>query len=592
MFENEKQQIEEVIIDYFNKKNYPNPTPLNWTPVPFTGVWGISTNFFKLAAGIVQTHRDIDKNQLSVPELARQIASELASSEGYPESITSIEAANGYLNLIFDSGYFSAQVIQSINTQGSFFGKGEKTSELIMVEFSQPNTHKAFHVGHLRSAILGDVLCRILEFSGNTVVRANYFGDIGLHVIKWLWNYIKYHQGELPPPDTTRWMGELYAEATRRIEDHPEFEDEVREIYQRWDQGDPEIVDIWNTSREWSINGFNSLYKTLDIQFDREYANSEAEKPGKQIVTELINAGIADDERPVGPVIVKIDEHLGISKEKYRVLVILRSDGTALYATLDLALAKIKFSDYPLSRSIYVVDVRQSLHFQQVFKTLEIAGYEWAKKCEHLPYELVILPGNVVMASREGTVVLLEDLINEATERARQVVEEKNPSLTEEEKNSVAQEVGIGAIKYPILARENTKVVTFDWETALDFNGQAAPYIQYAHVRAASILRKSGNPISEIVNAPENLEPTEIELVDLLSRFPMEVKRAAEELKPLIITNIAFETAKAFNNFYNTCPVLTAESSIRDFRLNLVQATKQVIANQLQLLGIKAPELM
>lgn len=592
MFENEKQQIEEVIIDYFNKKNYPNPTPLNWTPVPFTGVWGISTNFFKLAAGIVQTHRDIDKNQLSVPELARQIASELASSEGYPESITRIEAANGYLNLIFDSGYFSARIIQSINTQGSFFGKGEKTSELIMVEFSQPNTHKAFHVGHLRSAILGDVLCRILEFSGNTVVRANYFGDIGLHVIKWLWNYIKYHQGELPPPDTTRWMGELYAEATRRIEDHPEFEEEVREIYQRWDQGDPEIVDIWNTSREWSINGFNSLYKTLDIQFDREYANSEAEKPGKQIVTELINAGIADDERPVGPVIVKIDEHLGISKEKYRVLVILRSDGTALYATLDLALAKIKFSDYPLSRSIYVVDVRQSLHFQQVFKTLEIAGYEWAKKCEHLPYELVILPGNVVMASREGTVVLLEDLINEATERARQVVEEKNPSLTEEEKNSVAQEVGIGAIKYPILARENTKVVTFDWETALDFNGQAAPYIQYAHVRAASILRKSGNPISEIVNAPENLEPTEIELVDLLSRFPMEVKRAAEELKPLIITNIAFETAKAFNNFYNTCPVLTAESSIRDFRLNLVQATKQVIANQLQLLGIKAPELM
>jgi arginyl-tRNA synthetase len=227
-----------------------------------------------------------------------------------------------------------------------------------------------------------------------------------------------------------------------------------------------------------------------------------------------------------------------------------------------------------------------------VFKTLEIAGYEWANKCQHLPYELVNLPGNVVMASREGTVVLLEDLIKEATERARQVVEEKNPSLSEAEKNIIAQEVGIGAIKYPILARENTKVVTFDWETALDFNGQAAPYIQYAHVRAASILRKSGYLTPIEAKAPEKLDRTEIELVDLLARFPLEVKRAAEDLKPLIITNIAFDTAKAFNNFYNTCPVLTAETSIRVFRLNLVLATKQVIANQLRLLGIRAPELM
>jgi arginyl-tRNA synthetase len=240
------------------------------------------------------------------------------------------------------------------------------------------------------------------------------------------------------------------------------------------------------------------------------------------------------------------------------------------------------------------VDVRQSLHFTQVFKILEIAGYEQAKKCGHISYELVTLPGNVVMSSREGTVVLLEDLLREATSRAYEVVKEKNPSLNEEQMRSVAKAVGLGALKYPILARENTRLVTFDWQSALDFNGQAAPYIQYAHVRCNSILRKAEVEITNLQPATFNfdLQPSEIQLIDLISRFPGEVQRAAAEYKPLIIATIAYDIAKAFASFYDACPVVQAASEVREARLRLVAATRFVLANALALMGITAPEVM
>jgi arginyl-tRNA synthetase len=273
-------------------------------------------------------------------------------------------------------------------------------------------------------------------------------------------------------------------------------------------------------------------------------------------------------------------------------MVILRSDNTALYSTEDLALAIQKFNDYDLEKSIYIVDVRQSLHFQQVFKTLEIAGYPWAGNCLHLPYELVTLPGNVVMASREGTVVLLEVLIREATQRALQVVEEKNPDLEPALKQDIARAVGLGALRYSMLARDNTKTVTFDWESALNFEGQAAPYIQYAHVRANSILRRMEGELPAPTRPGYALHPTEVQLIDLISRLPTEVQRAAEEYKPLHLSNLAYELARAFNDFYKECPVLRAEAEVRDFRLRLVAAARQAIANTLNTLGITAPEVM
>ena len=590
MFQTEQRSIETRIKALCEASGIP-VLALEWKPIPFSGEWGISTSFFSTAAAEARTGKKV-----IVPQRAQEIAEQVAGQVSDVAGIHRVEAVKGYLNLYFDTAAYASRVVETVLEQKSRFGSGPATGARLMLEFSHPNTHKAFHVGHLRGTILGDAICRILEFAGNDVVRANYPGDMGLHVIKWLWGYLRFHKGEEPSADITKWMGEVYADATRRLEENPDLEAEVRAIYARWDKRDAEVVALWERTREWSLEGFRQMYAALDVRFDKYYFNSQEEKPGKEVVEELVQRGIATDERPEGgAVVVKIDEVLKLNKEQFRTAVILRSDGTALYATEDLALVKHKFADYPdLEKSLYLVDVRQSLHFTQVFKILEIAGYEQAKKCGHISYELVTLPGNVVMSSREGTVVLLEDLLREATSRAYEVVKEKNPSLNEEQMRSVAKAVGLGALKYPILARENTRLVTFDWQSALDFNGQAAPYIQYAHVRCNSILRKAEVEITNLQPATFNfdLQPSEIQLIDLISRFPGEVQRAAAEYKPLIIATIAYDIAKAFASFYDACPVVQAASEVREARLRLVAATRFVLANALALMGITAPEVM
>ena len=596
MFQTEQQAIDARIKTFCEANGIPLAA-LEWKPLPFSGEWGMSTSFFATAAVEARLGKKVVVAQRA-QEIAGQVKERaLNSPKGslYDSGSYHVEAVNGYLNVYFDTQEYTRRVVDTVLEQKNRFGSGPATDQRVMIEFSQPNTHKAFHVGHLRGTILGDAICRILEFAGHEVVRANYPGDMGLHVIKWLWGYLKYHNGEEPSADITKWMGEVYADTSKRLEETPDLEAEVRDVYARWDQRDPEIVALWERTREWSLEGFRQMYTALDVRFDVYYFNSQEEKPGKEIVEELVRRGIAIDDRPQGgAVIVKIDEALGLNKEQYRTAIVLRSDGTALYSTEDLALALHKFRDYPdLAKSIYVVDVRQSLHFTQVFKILEIAGHAQAQKCSHVSYELVTLPGNVVVSSREGTVVLLEDLLREATRRARAEAHKKNPSLTEAQLESVAKAVGLGALKYPILARENTKMVTFDWQTALDFNGQAAPYIQYAHVRCNSILRKAGGlPDVGRSTFDYELNPAEIQLIDMISRFPGEVQRAAAEYKPLAIASIAYDIAKAFAGFYDACPVVQAGPQVRSGRLRLVAATKYVLANALALLGITAPDVM
>jgi len=587
MFEKEQQKIEQKITAFCQSHDLPL-IPLRWTYIPFSGEWGLATSFFELASLEARQGKKINVTARAA-ELAMQIKEYLGTLEGFSH----VEAEKGYLNFYFSTKVYACRFVDDVLRLEKNYGRVEKNHKQVMVEFSHPNTHKAFHVGHLRSAILGDVVARLLDFTGYEVIRANYPGDMGMHVMKWMWNYQKFHNGEKPGKDITKWMGEIYAEAVRRLEENPELESEVRDLYVLWDKRDPEVVKLWEESRGWSLNGFNEMYALLDIKFDRYYFISMMEKPGKKIVQELIEKGIAIDERPEGAVVVKIDEILGLKNETYRVFVVLRSDSTALYATEDLALAIQKFTDYPdLFKSIYVVDVRQSLHFQQLFKTLEIDGYPWTEKCQHIPYELVNLPGNVTMASREGTVVLLEDLIREATIRARKIVEEKNPELSEEKKDEVAKAVAIGVIKYPMLSRDNTKVVTFDWQSAMDINGQAAPYIQYAYVRANSILRKVTFNLPEASDLEYDISKAEIELIDKISRFPQEVLHSASGYRPLEIANYAYDLAEAFNSFYTLCPVLQAEKKVRNFRLRLVAAAKHTIMNSLALLGITAPEAM
>jgi arginyl-tRNA synthetase len=584
-FEAEQQAVEARIKQYCDENGLDLPA-LQWSRIPFSAHWGISTSFFQMAAQEARQGKPV-----KVPLRAQEIASEVAEYLGVPEGFEKLEAVKGYLNLYFNTAEYARRVVDQTLSAGDQYGSGPAKSERIMVEFSQPNTHKAFHVGHLRNVILGDAVCRQLDFAGFDVVRANYIGDIGLHVIKWLWNYQKYHQGETPGEDKTRWMGDLYSEADRRFEESEENQAEVRALFGRWDQREPDIVKLWEETRQWSMEGFEQVYDLLDVRFDHFYYESEVEEEGKGLVDGLIERGIARDERPEGAVIIPLDEILG-TEEKYRVLVILRSDGTSLYSTKDIPLAMKKYEQYQFDRSIYVIDVRQSLYLQQIYKTLELMGHEWAKDCYHLAYEIVNLPGNVTMSSRDGTVVLLEDLVREATDRALEIVQSKNPELSPDKQHEIAQAVALGALKYSMLSRDNTKVVTFDWEAALDFNGQAAPYIQYAHVRCGSILRKYGQTFPEEVEWTADLEPAEIALVELISRLPDEVQRAANEYRPMVVANLSYELAQAFSDFYNQCPVLKAEEPVRSRRLRLVAASRQALKNSLSLLGIEAPDAM
>lgn len=587
MFEQDQREIADEIRSICKQYGIPHPGEIKWNRIPFSGKWGISTSFFQVAAEEARSGK-----QVNVPARAQEIAELVATHLGEPGDFSRVEAVKGYLNLYYSAPKFAQRVVENVLAEGLQYGKGTPKDQRVMVEFSQPNTHKAMHVGHLRSMMVGAAVANILEFAGFQVVRANYLGDFGRDVMKWIWNYRKHHMGEQPDEHITRWMGEMYAESTRNLESDPDGEAELQQLFERWDAGDPEIVALWQKTRQWSVDGFNQIYEWMSIEFDCVYCESEMEKPAKEYVADLIERNIAIDERPEGPVIVKLDELLGLDKETYRTLVLLRSDSSSLYGAWDLTLAQKKFQDYELDKSIYVVDVRQSLHFKQVFKTLEIAGFDEIEKAYHLPFEVINLPGNVTMKSREGMVVLLEDFLREAQQRAREIVEEKNPELAEEPKNEVARAVAIGAIKYSMLARENTSIATFDWESALDFNGQAAPYIQYAHVRCSSILRRLDGPIPENVIPQHELTPSEIELIEQISRLPEEVQRAAREYKTLHVTNLAYELARAFNNFYNECPVLQAEPAVRDARINLVVAARHALANSLNLLGITAPEMM
>jgi len=313
------------------------------------------------------------------------------------------------------------------------------------------------------------------------------------------------------------------------------------------------------------------------------------------IVDELIAKGIADDERPQGgPVIVKIDEKLGLTKEKYRTMVILRSDGTTLYSTKDLALAKQKFEEYHVDRSIYVVDFRQALHFQQVFKILELWGFSQAAKCYHLSYGFVTLPEGA-MSSRRGRVILFKDVYDEAVKRVLAVESERSGNIPADERVKIAEQIGLGALVYSMLSVDNNKDIVFDVNEALSFDGRTGPYIQNAHVRANSILKKSNTQVSDLRPATFEYELTrhEIELIEQISRFPNAVQQAANEYRPLVMAAYAYDLANAFHSFYHAVQVLQNEDeNLRNSRLRLVAAARQTLANALRLLDIKAPEVM
>lgn len=540
--------------------------------IPFKGDWGFSTTVaFKIAG----TQKKDFKTAL------REVSENLASHLEFGAEISRIEPVNGYINIYVNTNVYARNLIKSIR-KGNY-GKGTKKEDKIMVEYSQPNTHKAFHIGHLRNTCLGASLIDILRYAGYPVVSANLINDTGSHVAKWLWCYRTFHKGEDPPEKKSTWLEEIYVEATRKLEENPEYEKEVKTVLQKLEQKDKEIRALWEKTKEWSMEEFQRIYDELDVDFDVYFYDSDLYEEGKEIVNQLLEAGIA--ERSEGAIIVDLDTHVGTS-DVYKTYVALRSDGTALYQTKDFALAKRKFEDYGIDRSLYVVGSEQKLHFMQVFKTLELAGFEQAKKCYHLSYELVMLKGGK-MSSRLGNIVFYDDLYQDVFQEALKEVEERE--IVQKNKEETARIITLGALKFSMLRKDNNKTILFDPKEAVSFEGQTGAYIQYAHARASRILDKESPP--EEVEF-HNLTKEEKNLLELLATFPDAIEQAAESYKPNILANYVFDTAKAFNEFYHTCPVLQAEDKTKRARLALVLATKIVLNKGLELLGIESPERM
>ena len=609
MFEKEQQSIESRIKAFCSATDIPE-TELKWTSIPFSGEWGISVSFFQMAANEAKAGKS---KGLPVPQRAAELAEQVKAYIGTIPNISHIDSVKAYLNFYFSTPEYALRVVDTVLESGSAFGAGAPKGERVMVEYAQPNTHHSFHIGHARNTMLGESLARIVQFAGFETIRASYPGDIGLGVITVIWAYDKFFRGQEPQGVHQRgqWLANIYVEATRKLEAkegeseeekklRESYDAERREMYKRWDAGDPQVRKLWLETREWSLEELRDILKILDVKIDVWFFESEVDEPSKAIVDELIARDIATDERPNGgAVIVKIDEKLGLTKEKYRTNVLLRSDGTTLYLTKDLALAKVKFEQYHVDRSIYVIDVRQSMHMLQTFAILKLWGFPQAEKCYHLAYGFVSLPEGA-MSARRGRVALFKDVYDEAVQRVLAVIAEKNPNMPEGERVGVASKIGLGALTYSMLSVDNNKDIVFDINEALSFDGHTGPYIQNAYVRANSILKKyrAEKQLPETANLPAGkfdyaLTSHEIELIEQITRFPALVQQAASEYRPLIIAAYVYDLANSFHSFYHAVPVLQSEDeSVKIARLRLVAAAKQTIANALALLGITAPEVM
>ena len=600
MFSQELASLTALVSAAFDRLQIPHPEQIQWIPIPLAGQWGFGTAVAFQAAALEAKRGDA----IQVPARAQEIASQLAAELKPPAGIRAMRAERAYLNAYFETSVYATRVVEAVLREGAEFGRGTPREERVMVEYAQPNTLHSFHIGHARNVVLGESLARLVQFAGFETIRASYPGDIGLGVITCLWGYRRFFASQEPEGIHARgqWLARIYTESNALLEptenETPEaaaqrvsYDAERRELYRRWDQGDPEIRDLWLQTRRWSLEELEDILRMLDVEMDVFFFESEADLLAKDIVEELVRLGIAEDGRPQEAVVVKIDEKLGLTKEKYRTAVLLRSDGTSLYLAKDLALAKMKFERHRVDRSLYVVDVRQSLYFQQAFKILELWGFPQAARCYHLAHGFVTLPEGA-MSSRQGNVVLFKDVADEAERRVLGLIAEKNPDLPEDQRGAVARQVGLGAIVYAMLSVDSTKDIVFTWEAALSFEGHSAPYIQNAHVRANSILRKAGAmPGETAFDYP--LSPEEAALIDLISRFPSTAEKAAEEYKPLIMANYAYEVARSFHAFYHAVPVLQAEDArIRAARQKLTAAARQILATSLWLLDIRAPEVM
>ena len=512
----------------------------------------------------------------------RDIAEQILAAVKKPKYVKKVALAGAYVNFFFDRIAFAKEVIgEAIPTN---YGEGEKKKEKIMVEFSQANTHKAFHIGHLRGTLLGESLSRILKFEGYNVIRANYEGDIGAHVAKCLWAYKALHRGQEPQEHKGEWLGKLYAEASKKLAENPNLKAEIDRIQKKIEEGnDPELQALWQKTRQWSLDEYEQIYKELGVKFDHYFFESQMDKRGKELVTELQKKKVA--KKSAGAVVVELKKY-GLDT-----LMLLKSDGTTLYSTRDLALAEEKYKKHKIDRAIYVVGSEQRLYFQQLFKTLQLMGFKKAKYSFHLAFDLINIQGQK-MSSREGLTITYRDLKDKMVEKATEEVISRNPELAPEEHKKMAEEIAIGAIKFSLLNISNSKTIFFDWDKALSFEGETGPYIQYAAVRAKRILEKVAAPKGKIkILGLEKDE--EHELAKHLAKYPLVLEDASEHYRIHTVASYAHKLAERFNLYYNNIQILnTADKDLREARIELVRATFNVMRSCFYILGIDIPERM
>jgi len=506
----------------------------------------------------------------------QQIALELAR-EIKIKGLEKIEAKGPYLNFFVDRKNFALELVEKIVKEKEKFGKGNEKGK-IMIEFSQANTHKAFHVGHIRGTSLGESLSRIREFSGNNVTRANYQGDTGMHVAKWLWNYTKNHNKEKIKVDES-WIAGIYVDAVKRLADNEKLQEEVDIINKKLEEkSDKNLNELWKKTRKICLDALEVIYRQLNTHFDKYYFESEVEIKGKEIAQELVKKKIAVVSD--GATIMNLEDY-GLS-----VWVLLRKDGTVLYSSKDLALIEKKFKENKMDKCIYVVADEQNLHFQQLFKTLDLMNFKDNDKCRHVNYGMVRLPTGK-MSSRTGDNILYSDFMKELREYSEDQIKKRYSNLKEKEIEKRALAISLAAIKYSMLAHDSNKIIVFSKEDALSFEGNTGPYLLYSYVRANSILKKIKGKGKIKVG---KLEEREIELVKKLGDFPTVVKDAAEKYNPALIAHYSYELAQIFNTFYHECPVLNSENE--EFRLALVKAFAIVMKISLNLLGIETIDEM
>ena len=518
----------------------------------------------------------------------KEAADKLKKKIKLPKFLSKTEVVGPYLNFFLNEAVLAEETLDKIFKEKEKYGKSKSKKEKVMIEFFHANTHKGVHIGHLRNICLGAAIANLQEAIGKKVIRANYQGDIGPHVAKCLWGYLNLKEKE-PTEHKGIWLGKIYAKASAKVKESDKAEKEIKELNKKLYLHDKSVESIWQKTRKWCIDDFDDFYKQFGVKYDRFYFESEADTVGKEIVADLLKQGIAEESE--GAIIVDLKK-FGLS-----VYVAITGQGEPTYQGKELGLAAIKQKEFKFDKSLHVVGSEQNLFFQQVFKTYELMKSPMAGISTHISYGLVMLPEGK-MSSREGTMILYDNLYNELFRLSKEEIVKRHKHLSKKEVEDRAQMITFGALKYSMIARENHKNLVFDWEKALDFEGDTGPYIQYAHARCASILRKAKEEktVEQKINTKVHFESlsTEYEkkVILHLSKFTEIVFVAAEQYKPYLVAKYCLDLAQHFNEFYHNCPVISDLTEVMHARLLLVVCVKQVLENGLGLLGIKAPEEM